>query len=232
MLLRGFARGLLRGLKRGLGVSIQQNPITVTHLVTSGTTTDAASFLTPSISPGFGVVYLGVVSQIAGGPAAPTVTGCNLSWVLEKSRTLGSTRALFVYRAMGTPTAGQVTIDYGAATQTAISYSIVECGNVNQSGTSGSGATRQSVPATAAAATTIASTLAAMESPTNVHLCFVALDTNTAIASDTAFTQLGQDGRSTNAVRLQSEWAIGDLVCDPTFASATVAVISLEVVGG
>jgi hypothetical protein len=214
----------------------RRRAVSVANLATAATTTDAASFLTASITPTAGQIqYIGVTQQMAGGQPTPTVTGCSLTWVQEETQILGTTRRLTVFRAFGTPTTGQLTIDFGVNTQTACAWSVVQCAGANASGTAGSVATRQSVPATAAAATTITSTLAKMEHARNVHLCFVALAINTAITPGSGFAELGAAGGvgvGTNAIRLQSMWAINDPTCDPSFASADVAVISLEVRSG
>lgn len=205
--------------------------LAVTALTSASSTTDGSSFLTASISPAAArVQYIGVTHHQAGGQPTPTVTGCGLTWVQEETQVLGTTRRLTVFRAHGTPSAGQLTIDFAGASQTACAWSVVECAGADLSGSSGAGATRQSVPATAAATTGITSTLAALEHAGNVHLCFVALSANVDVVPDAQFAELGDSGAASTAVRLESQWAIGELPCSSTFTSADVAVISLEVV--
>jgi hypothetical protein len=226
-LARGVTPSLIRGRLRA------RTTVTPTNLTTSASTTDGSSFLTASISPAAAAVqYIGVTHHQSGGQPTPTVTGCSLTWVQEETQVLGTTRRLTVFRAHGTPTTGQLTIDFAGATQTACAWSVVECAGADLSGTSGSAATRQSVPATAAAVTTITSTLAALEHAGNVHLCFVALSTNVDVVPDAQFAELGDSGAASTAVRIESEWAVGELTCDPTFTSSDVAVISIEVVAG
>lgn len=203
--------------------------IPVRNLASAASTTDGTSFATASISPTAGYVqYCGVTSHVAGGAPTPTVTGAGLTWVQEETQVLGATRRLTVFRAYGTASAGALTIDFGVSTQTACAWSVVECGGTDVTGTAGSGATLQSVPSTASNQTGHTSTLAAVESPSNVHLCFVAINANVDIVP-TAFTQLGDSGAASTAVRLGSFWAYGSLSCAVTFTTADVSAISIEV---
>lgn len=223
------------------GSLIEANPerrrtIAVTNLATAASTTDGSSFATASITPTAGSIqYAGITHHQAGGQPTPTLSGCSLTWVQEETQVLGTTRRLTVFRAFGTPTAGAVTIDFAGATQTSCGWSIVECAGASPPGTAGAVATRQSVPATAASATSATSTLGRIEHAKNVHLCFVALSVNTAITPGTGFAELGAAGGvgvASTAIRIQSMWKVNTLVCNPSFASADVATISLEVRSG
>lgn len=205
--------------------------ITRTHLLTNGSTTDAASFVTTSITPtANALVILDVVSSITGAQP-PTVTGCGLTWVEEASVQIdGGFRRLTRFRAMGTPTAGALTIDFDGVTQASCLWSVSQFTGpeIDTSGTNGSGACRQSISSTGTAVATLTSTLD-LEVATNVHFAAVMLDINSAVTVDADFTEHGDDGRNANTIRIQTASAAGQAAYTPTFASADVAIISSEI---
>src|SRR5438045_278206 len=120
--------------------------------ITSGNTTNATSAATTSITPVANRLYLmNVISRtaITTDPNQPTATGAGLTWVVEKSvvydNTGASRKRLTVFRALGpSPSAGALTIDFGAQTQTNIAWIIDEFTGADTSGTNGSGAVVQS----------------------------------------------------------------------------------------
>jgi len=122
---------------------------TFTNLTSSGTSTDATSFTTASVTPTASRLILVVVHAYmasASQPPQPTVTGNGITYALVLGQDVdvaGSDRAtMWVFRGMSaSPSAGAVTIDFGATTIGAIDWSVDQSdGNVDTSGTNGSGA--------------------------------------------------------------------------------------------
>jgi hypothetical protein len=106
----------------------------------------------------------------AGATAVNTVTGCGVTWVLEKTVTflVANAGRLSVYRALGTPTPGAISIDFGGVSQDYCRWSLSEYQHVDTTGANGAGAVVQSVSKnsdTAATSSTI--TLAAFGNASN-----------------------------------------------------------------
>lgn len=167
--------------------------ITVTHLTSGGSTTNAKSYDTASITPTanrlvLAFVSLGDAAENAGLPDG--LSGCGLTWVEVDRRddwTTGTYRTTAVYRAMGaSPTTGAVTIDMTVSDlqQNACVWSIFEVAGVDTSGTNGSGAIVQSVDNAGAAASSLTVTLAAFASSNNRHFAGFSADLNEALVDD------------------------------------------------
>lgn len=211
----------------------------VPTLLTSGaSTTDGATIATASITP---VANRPIYAVIAGSKATtlttPTATGNGLTWVAVTGGNVtavsgGNARRLTWFRAAGAaPTAGAVTFDFGADTGLSFAWAIVQFAAANESGTNGSGATVQATNNTSAAATTIDSTLAALENAVNVHLCAVVLSTNAAVTNDADFTELVDTTTTAAPMGLEVQWAANQTVCTSTFTSTIPLVSSVEVKG-
>jgi len=176
----------------------------VTHtLLTEGNSeTDGTSFSTASISPSADKLLLVDVAAeavSANGNPLPTLSGCGVTWVVERSL-IGSAGGggggeqysrQTLFRAMGTPTTGVLTIDFGSDNQTAVLWSVCEKGNVDKSGANGSGAIVQSANNDASAAA-LTVTLAAFSNVANAtHGAFHAVieATGLTITNGTGFTE-------------------------------------------
>src|SRR3990167_6411072 len=147
--------------------------ITQNTLTGAAATGNATSFITASISPGANRLILAFVFgfRTITADATPTLSGNGLTWVNADHRGLGcSNENSTIFRAMGaSPSAGAVTIDYGANTHDACVWSIMEFDGVDTSGTNGSCAVVQIVAGNAAtcADTAVTATLAAFGSVDN-----------------------------------------------------------------
>lgn len=147
----------------------------VTHtLLTEGSSeTDGNSYDTASISPSTDKLLLVDISSnpvSAGDNVTPTLSGCGVTWVvvatLVGTGTEGADYARqTMFRAMGTPTTGVLTISF-SADQAAIAWSVCEKGNVDTGGTNGSAAVVQSTTALSTTATCTV-TLAAFSNVNN-----------------------------------------------------------------
>lgn len=117
-------------------------------LLTVGTGSAATSFATDSIAPSASALILvWVTSKISGGaPAAPSLSGNGLTWVQVATVQFDSNNSrMTLFRAMGTaPTAGAITISFGATSQTSCVWHVHQWTGAATSGTNGSGAIAQS----------------------------------------------------------------------------------------
>ena len=206
-------------------------------LLTSGASTTAGtSQATASVTPGSSRAVYAAILAAGTTDAVPTCSGNGITWVQEETVYVAASnnRRLTVFRAMGAaPSSGAITFDFGGTNMGSFAWAVVECPNVNQDGTSASGATLQSVTtAPGSAATSITSTLAALEHSNNLHICFVAASANATITHDADFAELADTGTTTPDIQIEVQWAAGEVECISTFASTTPGTISLEVRAG
>lgn len=210
--------------------------VSATHLTTSSSGTAATSYATASISPsGNKLVLAWVSSRIAAGtPAAPTLSGNGLTWVqVATVQFSGTTTRLTLFRAMAaSPTSGAVTIDFSGVTQDTASWSISEFGNVNTSGTNGSGAVNQSATNSTAGATSLTVTLASASPTYSIAGGFATINGGT-ITPEAGFTELGED--IANTIDVESEWKFDNSGQDTTVSaswagSVAAGGIALEIV--
>jgi hypothetical protein len=238
------------GTGPGLGVLYFENPLktftappapdaappsadVVCTLLTAGSSSaDGTSVATPvAITPtANAVVYATMVNAQGTAAGTPTASG-SVDWVLEETVAFASNaRRVTVLRGMSaTPATSAVTFNFGATAQTSFAWSIIECTGVDTSGTSGSGATVQSVSATGTAITTINATLAALQAPTSVALVFTGLNITSSVTPDAQYVELSDNSASAGTLTLEAQWATDETAADPTFASANAGVIALEV---
>lgn len=176
-------------------------------VISSGDATDASSYATASVTLDanrLALLFVNLTRGSSTNPNTPTVTGGGVTWVQVATLVYGAVGAtrtsLTLFRAMGTPSAGALTIDCGGATHLGASWSLMEFGNVDQTGTNGSGAVVQSAT-NSAAATTLTATLAAFGSASNATYGALANGTasSTARTAGTGFTKFHDYAGSTNA---------------------------------
>lgn len=177
--------------------------------LTSGSDTNAglaSSINTASITPSANaLVILSVCDSVNQG--VPTITGNGLTWV-EIGSTTG-VRRLRHFRAMGaSPSAGAVTIDYGAGVPNALCWSIDEFTGVDTGGTNGSAAVRQyTTNVSAGPATAQSVTLAAFDDAGNGTFgCFHAHGGAYTYTPGTGFTELADVNVTDVPHALTTEW--------------------------
>lgn len=124
--------------------------------LTSGTNTSTATnpVSTASVTPHSSRLQLLLVASgaVSGTPAAPTVTGCSLTWVQAASviwtgtpSAAISAQRLTLFRAMGTPTTGTLSIT--KAENGRLAWALSEFSGVSTAGTNGSAAIAQIITA-------------------------------------------------------------------------------------
>jgi hypothetical protein len=187
--------------------------ITVANLVTAASGTDATSYVTASITPTANALVLAFVHGTdLTGSAQPTLSGNGLTWVAITTVQFNTIAApegrLTVFRAMGAaPSAGAVTIAFGAVEQNGCSWSIVQAtGDVDTSGTNGSGAIVQSQTAQIDASINVTVTLPAPIAPGNVPVAGVGQSSSVAMNPEAGWTELGEAVHSLPAAGIQSAW--------------------------
>lgn len=199
--------------------------IVATHLTTSGDTTDGTSYGTESISPAVDRLVLFWLSSTRTGapPSSPGLSGCSLTWVEATNIAWPSAnRILFLFRALGTPTAGVVTMDWGAETQLGVAWSVSDVGGVDTGGTNGSAAIVQTATATDSAVTSLIITLGAFGSGDNATAGGFIHDTNEATVQGTGFTLLGSAGHANPNRGIGSEWRADNATSvDASWASSS-----------
>jgi hypothetical protein len=208
--------------------------------LTSGTA-DAGAFndvTTASISPtSNNLVLLAIALRNAIGtePTTPTVSGNGLTWVLEESiyydTAPTSVRKLFVFRAMGSsPSSGTVVITFGEE-ESAYAYCIDQFSGVDTSGTNGSGAIVQSVPAKdETPPTSLTVTLSAFSNANNATYGAFAESNGYVQSAGSGFTELASPEASVQIGAL-TEWKSGeDTSVDYSITSASgVGGIAIEI---
>ena len=180
-------------------------PVTATHIVTLHDGVARTSYTTASITPSANQLVLAFIfNRAATGSVntVPTLSGNGLTWVEianVQSSFAGQTASLF--RALGSPSAGVVTIDFNAVSQDRCGWSINEFNNVDRTGTNGSGAVVQSVTGLNEADNSgITLTLAAFSSVNNAT--YGGVRSGLTATPGTGFTELGED---VNGVE-ETEW--------------------------
>jgi len=128
--------------------------VTATPLTTGSSTTNTATYTTASIAPTPGrLVLAAVLPTVGSGTVDITLSGCGLNWV-KVDQTTDAARTVHLFRAMGTPTAGPLTITGGSQMTSAL-WQVSEFGGTDTTGTDGSGAILQSVNARPGSATLV-----------------------------------------------------------------------------
>jgi hypothetical protein len=209
--------------------------IAFTHLETTGSTTDATSFTTGSVTPTADrLQLLAVVNTKSSTATLPTVSGDGLTWVQVATCTYDSSTAkrLTLFRALGaSPSTGSLTIDFGGTTQTGIGWSWVEVSGTDTSGTNGSGAIVQAVCGTEATTATPSVTLSAFGNAANATYGAFGIGTNPTCTAGTGFTKAGSFSHTTPASAICSEYqTANDTSVDLTWSASNTGLgIGVEI---
>ena len=216
--------------------------VAFTNLTFGGSGTNLTIYSTASVTPTTGSLQLlHVVAVHATAntyPSTPTVTGCGLTWVLEDSVSmpLATETVLFTFRALGTASAGAISIDFGAETMTSCRWALDEASGTDTSGTNGSGAIIQSVTNTFSAATSGSVALSSFASANNATYGVIGRDTAEATTVGSGFTELVDT--TGNNIGIQTQWRVdNDTSVDWTWTTADSSVaigfeIKAAAVGG
>ena len=169
--------------------------------------------------------------------AKPTnVLGFGMTWTEIASTNIGSAMGISVWRSMtnADTASGNISVQFAAA-QTGGNVGVVEFGNVNTTGSQGSGAVVQFVMSTNAAATTGTMTLAALKAGGTNAVCaffgnFLNVFTGTAEANWTEAIDIGYTTPSTGGY---CEYRLGPGMTDNTasvdFSSSGYGGVAIEI---
>lgn len=201
-------------------------PITQTALTVSGSTSDGTSYATASISPASNVLTIADVynSVATGTPNEPTLSGCGLTWIAHHARTTGI-RKICRFIAVGTATAGAVTISTGAQTQQGCLWSIYQLPGAVITGAGGVDAFVQNVSNNFTAATSATITIPNnLNSPTNAIIASFYHLANETTNAGSGFTKIGSAQVATPNQALGSQFRVGqDLTVDMSWATSSIS---------
>ena len=162
-------------------------PVAIRPFYQGSSVSTAATLATTSITPVANKLYLATVTSltvVSVVPSAPTITGCGITWVnyansvYDNSGTSLSRITLF-YGLSAAPTAGVLTVDFGAQLQDTAIVTIDEASNVNTTSPIVQGATN----ANSTAATDLIVTLAPFADVKNATYATFAKEATVATAS-------------------------------------------------
>jgi hypothetical protein len=240
--LLSFALILILGIPLSAIAAVTGSNLTVGSDVDGGSTATTAS-----ISPGTNKLVLLTVearTNLTADTNEPTVTGAGLTWVLVNSvlydTTSASRKRISVFRAMGTPTPGALTIDYGGQAQTNIVWSISEFSGMKTTGSNGADAIVQSATNKDETVTTgtLTVTLGAFASANNATFGAFAADgaSTLTFTPGTGFTTLGATTTLSGASEIQvaDEYKnSNDTSVDGTWsASSMLGGVAVEIADG
>lgn len=200
--------------------------IAFTNITTAGNGSSLTSYSTASGSGTANALQLLLVgSQTAAATTnIPTITGAGLTWVqVATSIDSGNMRRATLFRAMGTPSAGALTIDFAGQSQTRCGWSWSEATGVDTSGTNGSGAIVQSATAenNGGSSSGITVNLGAFSSANNATYGCIRFGTTTAgtVTPGSGFFEIGE-APSGSFISYQSQYNLSnDTTCDWTWTS-------------
>ena len=212
--------------------------IAITLLSQGGSTVDASSFATASVSPG---ADRWLVADVASGKSTgpitqPTVSGLSLTWFTENfSQSAAGARAMSRFYAWtgAAPGSGAVTFDFVGDTQTSATWAVYEI-----TGASTSDPFVQTVSAVPGGGSlSISATLAAFSDSNNRPL--IAAEHATAEVSDpeAGYTELADQTQTAGAIGFGVAWHSSATDTTPTYSWATstsnrIAIASEIAVGG
>lgn len=182
--------------------------VTVTHLTTASDTSNVASISTASISPTAGRLVEVTVLVSAASPApSVAVSGCGLTWDLVVSNNDSGQRRAFIFRAVGSPTAGALTFTATGNTPTGWAWSVVEFAGLDTSGTNGSGAVVQTAHGRPASATSISVAFPVTLTAGTVTSAAVGVAVQESPTAGAGWAALGATNYASPATGFLSEWA-------------------------
>lgn len=216
--------------------AITRATIALTAAVANGaSTTDGTTFNTASFTPVVGQVYY-VACAPTGVAEAPALNHDGFSdgfTQIAFSRIGATSRQVTAFRGVATDAvADTVTMTYGSSQVSAL-WSVITGTGIDATGTDGANSVVQTDDANSnVGVTTLNTTLAAFEHETNANLTFVMLGGNSSVTPDGDFAELGDVGIAAGTGTLETQWATNQTTCDPSWASTTVAMLSIEIKSG
>lgn len=205
-----------------------------TSLTTGSDTTNTTAYTTASISPTAGALILVAVGATVGSGTTPaiSVTGLGLTWV-QVDQTVAGFRSVHLFRAMGTPTAGAITIT-GASQLSSCLWQVTEFTGVDTSGTNGSGAIVQSVQSSPASSASCSVPFGSAVTSGNATFGSVMVSVQELPAAGANWTSMGSTSQSAPTSGLLGEAALTaqQNITASWTTSATHFVVGAEIKAG
>jgi hypothetical protein len=219
--------------------------ISCTNLLQSGSASPASAYTTGSSSPASNdLILLGVVAQLTSGngaevPSSVVYNGTGLTFVAIANHVFGAAQGSgnkfreTLYRALGTVTAGTITINF-TDSMTSAAWVLDECSGTVTTGTNGSGAIVQSPTngVTSGAVSPCSVTMSGFSSSSNGT--YIACSANSGVtgANGAGMTLLGHTTTGGSGLSM-SQWA-NDNVAPATAAwsgggSLTWGAVAVEI---
>jgi len=214
--------------------------ITAKHLTTGNSTSDTDSFSTDSISAGKDklilIFFLGRETVGNSTPNVESVSGLGLDW--EEVETLAHhasiVRRISLYRAMGNPSSGSITVDWDRSCNQH-SWTVVEFDRVDKSGSNGENAIINSASNTENGETSLSVSLESFSSENNAT--FGACYGDDPITEGDGFTELGYydagsyspQSQWKNSPDTTVDWTLGSTARSAGIAAEIVAPAEVEV---
>jgi hypothetical protein len=213
--------------------------LTAAQITNGGSTTDASSYTSSSITPVADRLYLLAVVSSHGSatPNQPTVSGNGLTWARALTVTFDTVatplKRLTLFRALKSSgvTSGTFTIDFAGQTQTGCRYSLLELTPTDLSGSDGSGAIADSGTAAGDASSSGSITFTGSGGPNDGTFSCWAIDANAAITHESGYTEHFDGGYNTPTTRLETQSKVSSLDTTPSasWSSADYAGIGVRV---
>lgn len=208
-------------------------------LHTSGSTVATqAAFDTASVTLAVGKVYVAFPTAV-GSSAMPSPSGLASSgatWLpvtftgaTGVNTTGAPNRKITAWAAVGTGATGAITITYPTDVGLCL-WHVVELTDVRAVA-----AARQGVATYTASGTTVVNSLAALGNAKNVNLSSIMTRSagHAAVTPDAQFAELADTDLAASTVLQETQWALGEVDCTPTWAGTDSAVlVSLEFEAG
>ena len=214
--------------------TVNANPLT-----SGGYNYSKKVYTTASINPSANKLILLAIGRRGSG-AISSVSGNGLTWVKVASDYTGYGEGydgVLLYRAMGSnPNSGPITITFASA-QSRASWSVVEFGNVDVSGTHGSNAIVQHTTSNTKAATSLTAWLCNFSAANNATYAVAAAANNTLTAGS-GFSQLHKvafGSSCTPQLSILTEWKATNSKTPSVnfnYSAATIIGIEIRSLGG
>lgn len=208
---------------------VVEAPLTSGGTSSAGLSTATTASITPTANR---LVLAAIHSEPSGTPATqPTLTGCGLTWVVVQSLEFTAGARLTVFRALGaSPTSGTLTFDFAGQTQIYVAWSIAEFGNVDTSGSNGSGAVVQSGKSSGTSTTPLV-TLSAFGSTDNATYGAEGTFPKTPVSAGSGFTLIHNAGNDPGTtISCGTEWKnTNDTTVDFTTSGNQWGCVGLEI---
>lgn len=212
-------------------------PTTISYALktTNDSTTNAASYATGSYTPAAGALDLvWVFNSKATTPDVPTLSGNGMTYGQVATVEVGAALRVTLFSAVGSGTAGAITIDFAGAVQTGVGWVIAELTSTAGTPSVVQSKTGSDASSVTSAAITLDNAVGGTSTAYATFGAFIKATTLTFTLGG-GFSSVANAGYATPTVQYLVERDIGptDNVVDATWATASAwAGVAVEFAGG